>query len=166
MIYHTKDSFYGGDSYSLNDLDHEVEVAARVLDAHRAEFDGIAVRGMSGVIAGTGVSLITGIPMLVIRKSTEDCHAWSDLINGNLLVPGSRWIFFDDFVCEGDTRTAVTARIAEERGRVVGQYMTREHRLTLGDTLVTDGGVPKSQTKLFYWCQIDGACDPHTYQPI
>lgn len=122
MIYHRN----SGDGYvpNLDGLQDEIDTAVHMLKD--ATFDGIVVRGMSGVVPGVPVALALGKPLAILRKPDEDRHAHEAWINESKITPDSTWLFLDDFVSGGSTREAVVSAIASKGARVVSQYMTRD----------------------------------------
>jgi len=131
VIYHRGNS--SPTDYNLDGLDVEVARAYSDLKPHRDAFDGLVVRGMSGVIPGVPLSLRLNCQLLVVRKDTDDCHAHDQLINRKYLVPGSRWLFLDDFISSGSTLRRVADVIFGAQARLVGNYMTQDFRLDLNE---------------------------------
>lgn len=67
---------------------------------NKHNFDAIVVTGISGTGMAFPVSYITGIPVVVVRKTTRNTHG--KLIEGpNISV--KKYIILDDFVVTGDS---------------------------------------------------------------
>lgn len=110
--------------YSLSgDLSDMAVVATRTTKAlreRREEFDSIAVRGMSGALIGSIVSVRLKKPLVVVRKPGEEAHGSGLAVNaGNV---GKRVLFLDDFVSTGRTKRAVIEVIEKLGGEVVLEY--------------------------------------------
>lgn len=71
------------------------EAMVRTVLAHLAEreFDAIAVKGVSGVVAGSIVAYLTGKPLLIVREDgTVDAYCdmpWSYIILDDLVDSGT-----------------------------------------------------------------------------
>lgn len=91
------------------------------------DFDTMVGTGFSGGIVIPSLALAMGKKFVLIRKDTDDSHHGKGRLLGEL---GQRWIFVDDFVSSGRTRTRVIEKISEavngfgERveSEMVGQY--------------------------------------------
>lgn len=125
MIYHGRRAH----TPNLDGLTEEVYRATQALTPLYGKYDGLVAQGMSGVIPAVPVSLALHVDLVVVRKHTDRCHETRH-INLDLVTPGSRWIFIDDFISMGTTRTRVQQAIAAKGGHVVGQYMCREREFT------------------------------------
>jgi orotate phosphoribosyltransferase len=92
------------------------------------EFDTLVGTGFSGGIVIPSLALALGKKFVLIRKDTDDSHHGKGRLVGEL---GERWIFVDDFIASGRTRTRVIEKVKEAKsdtGRkahstLVGQYM-------------------------------------------
>jgi len=105
---------YGSFSDSeLHDLRNVVNATIAGLQPHLAEFDSIAVRGVSGIVVGAPVALALGRPLVVIRKPTENAHSSRHVNTGQI---GAQYVFLDDFVASGATRKAVADAISQAGG--------------------------------------------------
>lgn len=102
-----------------------------VLDRARREladvdFDTIVGTGFSGGIVIPALALSMGKKFVLIRKDGDDSHHRNGRLVGEL---GERWIFVDDFILSGRTRTRVIGKISEalvetgSKTTFVGQYM-------------------------------------------
>lgn len=111
---------YGSDS-SHHTLDDTVRKTLRGLRKHSAEFDTIAVRGVSGLIVGAPVSLILKKELAVVRKSEDDSHDGTNPVNYSALK--RRCLFLDDFIASGNTRYAVEAEVKQSGGELVAQFL-------------------------------------------
>lgn len=115
---------------AVNDLPGVVERAQR--DLADVDFDTLVGTGFSGSIVIPMMAAAMGKNFVLIRKETDsDNHHGPGRLIGNL---GERWIFVDDFISSGATRSRVMVKIAHalvEGGRLhpgaettmVGQYM-------------------------------------------
>lgn len=123
MIYHTTRGDYG-DPYDLDDLAETVDRAVQDIKPHLSDFDSIVVTGMSGVIVGVPVSLALGVPLVVLRKVSDDTHAFQRTINEGRL--GERALFLDDFISGGTTRTRVKQFVTAQGATLVADYLYRD----------------------------------------
>lgn len=96
------------------------------------EFDTLVGTGFSGGVVIPALALAMGKNFVLIRKETDDSHHGKGRLVGQL---GERWIFVDDFVSSGTTRTRViekiddAARIERLTTEHVGQYMYAGQRV-------------------------------------
>ncbi len=128
MIYHGQEL-----NPNLDGLAEDVQDAISTLISRiPSEYDGIVVQGMSGVIPAVPVSLALRVPLVIVRKPSDDSHL-SDHINFDLVKPGSRWVFLDDFISMGTTRLRVQKALKAKDAQVAAQYMCRDGEFrTLG----------------------------------
>lgn len=87
------------------------------------DFDTLVGTGFSGGVVIPALALAMGKKFVLIRKETDDSHHGEGRLLGTL---GARWIFVDDFVSSGATRSRVINKINEEapnRSTLVGQYL-------------------------------------------
>lgn len=95
-------------------------------DLAKVEFDTLVGTGFSGSIVIPALALSMGKKFVLIRKETDDSHHGRGRIVGQL---GKQWIFVDDFISSGKTRTRVMGKIADavaasgQPTTMVGQYM-------------------------------------------
>lgn len=129
MIYHThhdrqrRDLLPGG--RTLRDLADTVSDAVKTLAAHREEFDGIVVTGISGLVVGAPVAVQLEKPLLVLRKPGDDSHDGDDrFVNAADVGPGSRLLFMDDFVTAAGTTLARVRCKVSSIGSAVGAIYT------------------------------------------
>lgn len=106
---------------ALFNLSEVIETAQeRLADV---DFDTLVGTGFSGGVVIPALALAMGKKFVLIRKETDDSHHGKGLLLGEL---GQRWVFVDDFVSSGATRSRVINKINEEapnRSTLVGQYM-------------------------------------------
>lgn len=129
MIYHSGTGGYGN-QYNLDGLAQEIERTVAGLRGYREGFDGLVVQGLSGIIPAVPVSLALNVPLFIVRKESDDCHAYTRYINADKVKPGSRWVFLDDFISTGSTLRRVLGAVRDLHGTIVASYETREHELT------------------------------------
>lgn len=114
-------------------FDDAISHLPKVIDRAKAElrgvdFDTIVGTGFSGGIVIPALALAMDKQFLLIRKDGDDSHHRGSLV-GQL---GERWIFVDDFVSSGRTRTRVIGKVAEAVSvsrmptTMVGQYMYQD----------------------------------------
>ncbi len=65
----------------------------------KLKFDTIVIRGNSGTLVGYPVSIMTGIPVVLVRKDKESSHGDSIEGSGNMV----KYIILDDFIFSGGT---------------------------------------------------------------
>lgn len=86
------------------------------------DFDTMVGTGFSGGVVIPALALAMDKKFLLVRKEGDDSHHSGKLI-GQL---GERWLFVDDFVSSGRTRSRVMAQIGDAAGAtvmMVGQYL-------------------------------------------
>lgn len=88
------------------------QVARRVkrLQAHYG-FDAIAFTGASGSAMAYPISMLTGIPLLYIRKTDENSHGIP--IEGSRHVDVTKFAIIDDLVASGSTVTRIAEKLKE-----------------------------------------------------
>ena len=95
----------------------------------KVDFDTMVGTGFSGSIVIPSLALAMGKKFTLIRKETDDSHHGRGRMVGEL---GSRWVFVDDFISSGNTRSRVFRKVAEAALdshlvdpdiTMVGQYM-------------------------------------------
>jgi orotate phosphoribosyltransferase len=116
----TEDIMVYGGKNGMADLREVVQHTVRDLMPHLSKFDSIAATGTSGLVVAAPVSVLTGIPLVVVRKKHDQSH--SGRILENPAEMGKRVLFLDDFISTGRTRAWVTYNVRLEKGHVVGQY--------------------------------------------
>lgn len=90
------------------------------------DFDTIVGTGFSGGIVIPALALSMDKKFVLIRKEGDDSHHGGGRLVGQL---GRRWIFVDDFVSSGRTRSRVMGKISDaladrgENATFVGQYL-------------------------------------------
>lgn len=85
------------------------------------KIDAVAVTGVSGLVVGGAVSAISGIPLIVVRKPTDDCHSGHNVETySQQYEPYDTWAILDDFVATGNTVRRIMARIVEENSDKFG----------------------------------------------
>lgn len=126
MIYHYRktndDDDLPGDPYDLNGYGESVKTTIQALKERADEFDAIIVTGMSGVLVGGPVTLATGKPLAILRKPTDDCHAYEKYINARCLS-GARVLFLDDFISMGETRQRCDEFVTAWGGNMTCEYL-------------------------------------------
>jgi hypothetical protein len=112
----------------FDDMDRVLELAERRLEP--IDFDTIVVTGMSGALVGAPLAHHLHKHLVVVRKADDKHnHSWGH-IEGHM---GHRWIFVDDLVSSGDTRSRVHREIEQVHDQLdtfydwpteyVGEYM-------------------------------------------
>lgn len=77
--------------------------APRVLEHQkRYSFDAIVCRGVSGLLYAAPLSVATGIPLTVVRKTNQELSHSEFDVEG-LVGPDMRYAFVDDFIVWGNT---------------------------------------------------------------
>lgn len=95
-------------------------------DLGGVDFDTMVGTGFSGGIVIPALALAMDKNFVLIRKEGDDSHHGNGRLLGQL---GKRWIFVDDFVSSGRTRTRVIGKIGDAvidlgmATTMVGQYM-------------------------------------------
>lgn len=94
------------DPSKLADIVHE---ATKFLSRRRDRFDGIVVRGVSGMLVGTIVAYKMKVPLLIVRKK-DGSHSKMSIEGSDRI---SRYVIIDDFIDSG----ATMRKIIKEVGR-------------------------------------------------
>jgi adenine/guanine phosphoribosyltransferase-like PRPP-binding protein len=132
----------------LSDLEQVVSRTARALEAHRERFDSIVVTGMSGVVVGAPVAVATGIPLVIVRKKSDQHHNHDGGEIVNVDAIGASYLFLDDFKSTGATLRRVRGVIHYHDGaRYAGAYYYGANGDIFGNTV--DGfcwAIPKTVT--------------------
>lgn len=97
------------------------------------DFDTMVGTGFSGGVVIPALALAMGKKFVLIRKDTDDSHHGRGRLLGEL---GQRWIFVDDFVSSGATRTRVIEKVNtvvngfgdSVKSEMIGQYMYATYR--------------------------------------
>jgi adenine/guanine phosphoribosyltransferase-like PRPP-binding protein len=106
-----------------------IEDADRMVQNFRAkmrtvDFDTVVGTGISGTLAAQLFARALGIHFAIVRK--EDGSHSNNKVEGNV---GKRWVFVDDLVCSGETRTRVRESMKQFcldhhfESEYVGDYM-------------------------------------------
>lgn len=107
---------------ALFNLPEVIETAKERLAG--VDFDTLVGTGFSGGVVIPSLALALGKKFVLIRKDTDDSHHGRGRLLGDL---GEKWIFVDDFVSSGSTRTKVIEKVeantVEVETEMVGQYM-------------------------------------------
>lgn len=108
---------------ALDELGEVIATAKE--DLADVEFDTLVGTGLSGAIVVPALALAMDKSFLLVRKDQDDSHHGGGRLVGRL---GLRWVFVDDFVSTGRTRTRVMTKISAAdtrsfRPRMVGQYL-------------------------------------------
>ena len=111
---------YGGKN-GMADLSQVVMQTVEALQPYLDKFDSIAASGTSGLVVAAPVSVLTGIPLVIVRRKNDGSHSGRTLENPADM--GKRVLFLDDFVSMGRTRAWVTHNVRAHKADVVGQYM-------------------------------------------
>ncbi len=118
---------YYMDSAVFN-LTEVIETAKEELSG--IDFDTLVGTGFSGSVVIPALALAMGKKFVLIRKETDDSHHGGGRLVGEL---GARWIFVDDFIASGRTRSRVVGKIteaaADRKGttKLIGQYLYARH---------------------------------------
>jgi hypothetical protein len=92
----------------LFNLDGIVERAVRDFEGVTA--DTLVGTGFSGAVVIPTLARELGKKFVLIRKDNDDSHHGKGRLLGSI---GARWLFVDDFVSSGATKTRVLGKIAE-----------------------------------------------------
>ncbi len=82
----------------------------KLLEIHaKTPIDAIVATGTSGLLLGPILSYLTGIPLLVVRKDTENCHS-SNICESNFSIEDRKVVnvvIVDDLISTGTTMFAI-----------------------------------------------------------
>jgi hypothetical protein len=85
-------------------LQYRIPLASQLVA--RVNPDVLACRGISGALVGSGISLLTGKPLIIVRKEAENRH--SNLAVEGVMGPDFiHYLIVDDFICSGETAQAI-----------------------------------------------------------
>jgi len=88
-----------------------------------ASFDFIAVRGISGALVGSYLTVKLGKPVVVIRKEHDDSHGTSIERDDDLVLYASHYIIVDDGISSGRTlREIINQLHTEFCAQIVGVF--------------------------------------------
>lgn len=113
---------------SLDDLAPTVGKTIAALKAIRRQFDVLLVTGMSGVIVGVPAALDLDVPVVIVRKPSDDTHQYRGrigehkTINGGKMHPGVRAVIVDDFGSSGSTQRRLMDVARAAGATVVATY--------------------------------------------
>lgn len=79
-----------------------LRMMAEALSGH--EYDAIAFRGHSGTLIAGPLAILTGKPLILVRKSRESAHT-SSQVEG--YMNSKRYVIADDFIRSGETVNAI-----------------------------------------------------------
>lgn len=109
---------------ALFDLESVIGTAAeRLADV---DFDTLVGTGFSGSVVIPSLALRMGKKFALLRKDTDDSHHGRGRLVGEI---GDKWIFVDDFISSGKTRTRVIEKVSDALllngmvSEMAGQYM-------------------------------------------
>lgn len=109
---------------ALFDLPAVLDHATRALED--VDYDTLVGTGFSGGIVIPALALVLEKRYVLVRKDTDDSHHGKGRLIGSL---GRRWVFVDDFVSTGATRTRVVDKIEQAAAieghstEMVGEFM-------------------------------------------
>lgn len=99
--------------FAIDQVDRKIQ---RIMN--RQSIDALVFSGISGAAVGFAVAAKLGLPMLYIRKESDDSHSGGGMIEGPdpLKVHGHkfRYIIVDDFMETGDTVDYMLTKISRE----------------------------------------------------
>jgi len=113
--------YFDGAVFDLADVIEQART-----DLKDVGFDTVVGTGFSGGIVIPALALAMEKKFVLIRKEGDDSHHGGGRLVGEL---GQRWLFVDDFVATGRTRTRVIEKISDSVAglaistAMVGQYM-------------------------------------------
>lgn len=83
---------------------NRARLCARILQGSSLRIDALAVSGVSGITFGTTMADTMGLPLVIIRKEGESCHAWDRTMAGpDATGVMLHWVFVDDLIASGAT---------------------------------------------------------------
>jgi adenine/guanine phosphoribosyltransferase-like PRPP-binding protein len=122
---HTSVTYHSGYfDEALFNLGEVIKKAER--DLIMVDFDTMVGTGFSGSVVVPTLALAMGKKFALARKPGDNSHHGNDRLVGTL---GERWLFVDDFVSSGFTRSKVIDKVSEEAEwkchttRFVGSYL-------------------------------------------
>lgn len=108
----------------------------------------IAVRGVSGTAIGGAVSLVSDLPLVVVRKTDDDSHAKHYGIAQGLRGNSGPYVIIDDLVDTGKTVKAIINAIDDDfdsdvnKRECIAVILYSREQLRLGDLEVNGANVP------------------------
>lgn len=94
-----------------------VRLVAKALQPY--EYEALAFRGMSGALIASPLSILTGKPLILVRKN-RDCHSFRITEGFGIDSSNSfRYIVVDDLISKGNTARAIVKEIHEANPRAV-----------------------------------------------
>lgn len=103
---------YHNQIYAPKELKKRAAFAAKELKKlqKKLKFTHIAFTGSSGCAMAYIISMLTGIPLMYVRKDGESSHGYK--IEG--LGECESYIILDDFICSGETVRKVIRKVTEK----------------------------------------------------
>lgn len=149
MATRRKSSRYLVDSVEPAGIKRILREASARLRPHLDEFDGIAVRGLSGLLIAPILALRLGKPLIVVRVPGTDTHADAAVESG---LHAGRYIIFDDMTRSGRTVSKIHDTITRELPdlHLVATYFYREDGSWLTEDLPLDVPVWNRFAKMRY----------------
>lgn len=87
-------------------------------------FDGIAVRGISGISLGSIISFKHNIPLVIVRKDDESHSPYKVELDQRVFWGGTKnLLFFDDLISSGLTARTVASAVAEFDFKIPFHYL-------------------------------------------
>jgi adenine/guanine phosphoribosyltransferase-like PRPP-binding protein len=93
---------------------------------------------VSGQCVGFPLALRLKVPIAVLRKQGEDCHALQGTLINRQAVTGKRVLFVDDFIATGETRDRCREAVATAGGELVGSFTYRRGKFSLDPEIKYD----------------------------
>ena len=93
-------------------LQYRIPLASQLVS--KVNPDALACRGISGALVGSGISLLTGKPLIVVRKEAEKRHSGLP-VEGVMGPDFINYLIVDDFICSGDTVQDIIQNMHKDR---------------------------------------------------
>lgn len=85
------------------DLKETAEKVSELIKKYYPKADYIAVCGSSGNLIAGAVSIISRIPILLVRKENEKCHSYYTVEFQSNKKKTPKYVIIDDFISSGET---------------------------------------------------------------
>lgn len=97
-----------------------VKKLENILNKYTLPYDGFVVTGVSGITMGSIMANLLNKELVVVRKTTQNCHADYKVENAK---PKGKYIFLDDCISTGKTFDRVFKAMKKVKGVIIGHVL-------------------------------------------
>jgi adenine/guanine phosphoribosyltransferase-like PRPP-binding protein len=117
------------------------EILAEQINCDREKFhiDAIVVTGISGASIGGIISYLTNLPLIIVRKETDQSHSDHNIeCNNSIDDKPLEYIVVDDLICSGETTLRIIDKMRHEINtncELVKIYLYRDQKLSTKESV-------------------------------